>query len=434
MNQLITEVCDSLDTLSEDVLNAWSSDVTLQQNFGWNHPALTRQDLAYIPQALSNRIRLISDESISDRLLELMVDIPEKIEALTATTIPYMFNGNGVSAVPAYMATLDYVSTLFTPILDWEVLNDKNALPVALTRRLRAIKAQLEQISPEEETLRNQIKTINEATEAAFTLPTDLASLNEARIQVGNIVVKSAEFLGKIDTQSKKADEISVNLTAKETEAIKLVEQCEIAYRITTSKGLAGAFETRANALNVSIYAWVGGLIAALGGSIWIGTLRYAVLVAKLDAANPSWGIISIHLTLSVLALAAPVWFGWLATKQINQRFKLSEDYAYKSSVAKAYEGYRKEASSIDKEFVARLFGSALTRLEEAPLRLIGEEEHASPLQELLASKGFQKALETVPELRDSFAKLFNETVGGLVSYSKSGIGKVAKIKDNVEE
>lgn len=84
-----------------------------------------------------------------------------------------------------------------------------------------------------------------------------------------------------------------------------------------------------------------------------------------------------------------------MSTKQINQRFKLAEDYAYKASVAKAYEGYKNEACKVsDGEFEKRLFDSALSRLEEAPLRFVKDEDHTTPWTEMLNSKSFQKFLD----------------------------------------
>ena len=102
---------------------------------------------------------------------------------------------------------------------------------------------------------------------------------------------------------------------------------------------------------------------------------------------NESWGTILMHAILSVLSVGAPLWLAWLSTKQVGQRFRLSEDYAFKASVAKAYEGYRKEANRIDKDLEKRLFSSALSRLEESPLRLIVDDHHGSPLHEALNSK-----------------------------------------------
>lgn len=113
-----------------------------------------------------------------------------------------------------------------------------------------------------------------------------------------------------------------------------------------------------------------------------------------------------MHIVLSVLSIGSPLWFSWLATKQIGQRFRLAEDYAFKASVAKAYEGYRREAAKIDEAFAARLFASALTRLEEAPLRLVENDTHGSPWHELISSPAFQKAMETVPDLRDKFIEI----------------------------
>ena len=159
-------------------------------------------------------------------------------------------------------------------------------------------------------------------------------------------------------------------------EAAKLVKQCEAAYHITTTKGLAGAFDQRAAKLSWSMWTWVGGLIVALGLGSMIGAHRLEVLSVALQMPEPNWGGVAIQAALSFLSVGAPLWFAWLATKQIGQRFRLAEDYAFKASVAKAYEGYRKEAARIDPEFEARLFGSALTRLDEAPLRLVETGSH----------------------------------------------------------
>jgi hypothetical protein len=114
---------------------------------------------------------------------------------------------------------------------------------------------------------------------------------------------------------------------------------------------------------------------------------------------------------LAVLGVGAPLWFSWLATKQIGQRFRLSEDYAFKASVAKAYEGYRKEAAVLDPEFQATLFRSALTRLDEAPLRLVEVEQHGSPWSELLKSEIVKEAMKVAPELPAKIMMIASDTL-----------------------
>ncbi len=428
MHKTIETLCEALDQLGKTTLSSSPDNRTLFEIYGnINFPPLNRHDLADLAFSISQQLRNANPEQIDKKLDETLSDIPRKLQLLYPSTIPNIFVGNAVSAYTAYLATITWVQTVIQPLLGWQSITDSKLLPPRLATRLRGVQAGLDSLIPDFDNLSNQIKTIQDATAAADSLPTDLETLQLARQKIATLETQSSELKVKIELSETSTKEAAEKIAKRKEEADKLIEQCEMAYRITTSKGLAGAFDQRANSLTMSIYGWIAGLIIALSLSVWIGTARYAILVAKLNEVTPSWGVISIHICLSVLALAAPVWFAWLATKQISQRFKLSEDYAYKASIAKAYEGYRREAASIDEQFVARLFGSTLTRLEEAPLRLMNEAEHRSPIQELLASKGFQKALETVPELRESFANFFKETMATVTT----GIGNVLSKNKN---
>jgi len=118
-----------------------------------------------------------------------------------------------------------------------------------------------------------------------------------------------------------------------------------------------------------------------------------------------------LSLKFLLLSVGAPLWFAWLATKQIGQRFRLAEDYAFKASIAKAYEGYRKEAARIDPAFEQRLFDSALTRLDEAPLRLVESGTHGSPWHELANSEAVRRAFSAAPELQDKISGLLREAI-----------------------
>lgn len=128
---------------------------------------------------------------------------------------------------------------------------------------------------------------------------------------------------------------------------------------------------------------------------------------------NPSmsnWAL-GINLFLAALSVGAPIWFGWMATKQINQRFRLSEDYAFKAAVSRAYEGYRKEAARIDKDMEARLLASALSRLDEQPLRFVETDNHGSPWHELASSDAVKAALSTIPGFADKTADFARSAV-----------------------
>jgi hypothetical protein len=118
-----------------------------------------------------------------------------------------------------------------------------------------------------------------------------------------------------------------------------------------------------------------------------------------------------LNLLLSLLSVGAPVWFGWLATKQIGQRFRLAEDYAFKASVSRAYEGFRREAARVDKDMEARLLSSALGRLDEIPLRLVETEAHGSPWHELASSPIVKNAMSLVPEFADQVRELASKAL-----------------------
>jgi gas vesicle protein len=417
MHDVLDSVCESLDELSSVILQSSSEDRTLAEVHGWQHPALTRQNISAIPSALAEKIRQTDANDVPSELLAELEDVPRRLGLLHPTTVPHIFNGNAMTALPALTSTINWLAGILDPIFGWQTLTDNKAMPAPLARRLRGIQADIDELVPNKERLGEQIRQIQDATDAAESLPTDMQSLKEARKTIDRLSTESAELYGKIDERHKNVIDAAKNIADRQQEANKLVEQCEEAYRITTTKGLAAAFDQRATQLGQSMWLWVAGLLCALAMGSYLGSHRVELLSSAIANKDPQWGIIWMHIALSALSVGAPLWFAWLATKQIGQRFKLAEDYGFKASVAKAYEGYKREAARIDEAFEARLFSSALTRLEEAPLRLIGNAEYGSPWHELISSDAFQKAISQIPELKDKFVEI-----------AKNGMSKIGNL------
>lgn len=420
MHASLEATCTALDVLSTTVLNSWSDNRTLREAFGWHHPTVTRHDLAEMPQRLAKRIRDAGVEDVDQTTLNYLADVPRRLTLLQSETVPYMFNGNGAQAAPAYIASLNSLSESLGSILGWVAFPDNKSMPAALARRLRSYQAELDNIAPNSEQLKIQIQQIKDATEAAETLPTDLEALKQAKIKVGELASNAAEMYGKLDGRRDEIEKLLIKIVTHENNADKLVQQCEQAYRITTTKGLAAAFDQRASRLGMSMWVWVFGLLLALFVGGYLGGERVKLLSAAISGSDPQWGVVWLQLVLSALSVGAPLWFAWVATKQIGQRFRLAEDYGFKASVAKAYEGYRKEAARIDSAFEARLFSSALSRLEEAPLRLVEDTTHGSPWHELVASQAFRDAMASIPELRDKFIEIAKKGMDTLKPESKS--------------
>ena len=400
MNQTIQKTCNALNALADSILEMSTDDRTLRDQFGWNCCALTRHDLSNIPRSIAHRLENVDVKSIpADRLKDLD-SLPARITSMQADTIPYMFSsGNSPIAVSAFFGLMSWLNELLTPLLDWELLVDNKALPNALTRRLRSIQADLEALVPDKILVEKQIKLINEATEAAESLPTDLRVLREARATMNQLNVDSTKEFALISERHTEVTSIAQSIQGLENQAKKLVSNCEEAYRITTTKGLAAAFDARAKSLTYSQWWWVSGLLIALTVGSWIGSIRLDTLTTLMSKDVSNWSLIWLNIILSILSIGAPLWFAWLATKQIGQRFRLSEDYAFKASVAKAYEGYRKEAARLDVNLEHRLFSSALTRLEEAPLRLIESSIPGSPWHEMASSDVVKGTIDNVSDI-----------------------------------
>lgn len=423
MQKELEETCTALDALSTAVTNMWGSDATLCEGVGWFAPAVARQELASLASSLAVDIRARDFDGLDGPWLTFVTALPARLAYLQAHTVPHMFSPEGGRAVPAYVTTLSIIRAQLLPAIGWQSVPDAKALPSNLVRRARAAQVELDQLAPDLTNLSEQIRQIQAAHALADSLPIDLAALAEGRAKLATAMAEAkshSEAVASANVDASK--ELSAIKSANE-EAQKLIKLCDSAYRIATTTGLAGAFDQRAGKLAWSMWAWVGGLTVALGIGSIIGSHRLEILSAALAVPNPNWGGIAIQAVLSLLSVGAPLWFAWLSTKQIGQRFRLAEDYAFKASVAKAYEGYRTEAVRIDPAFEARLFSSALDRLDEAPLRLVESGTHGSPWHELANSEAAGRAFNAIPELQGQVTSLLRD---GIAAASKLAGKKTA--------
>ena len=73
-----------------------------------------------------------------------------------------------------------------------------------------------------------------------------------------------------------------------------------------------------------------------------------------------------------------------------------------------------KEAERIDSEFEARLFSSALDRLEEAPLRLVEDHQHGSPLHEFANSTVVKEAMSSFPDFANRVLAMAEDGISAI--------------------
>jgi hypothetical protein len=416
--------CEALDDLAKGVLAFAGDGRRLNEIHGWMAPSLTIREVASMASQLAADIRSASPDDCLEDILEFIDTIPQRVTVLKNSVLPQFPSGNIGQALPAYISTLQFIRATVLPTVGWIDIPTNSALPAKLARRATAAQRQLDELVGQIPALGTKISEIEAAHAVSENLAFDLQALAEARAKVEKAVAETAVQNEKAKGNSLSSQQRLDDMKLHAETAAKLIAQCEDAYQITTTKGLAGAFDQRAQSLAWSMRGWVIGLAGALATGAYIGSARLATLTAELGSKEPRWSLVATHVVISVLGIGAPLWFSWLATKQIGQRFRLSEDYAFKASVAKAYEGYRKEAAKIDPEFQSKLFGSALTRLDEAPLRLVETEQHSTPWQEFANSDAIKNALKLAPELQ---AKVI-EAVRDALKNASNAAGQATKV------
>ncbi|MBI3144390.1 MAG: hypothetical protein HYZ18_03805 [Pseudogulbenkiania sp.] len=396
----------------------------------WSFAGVDRHELGELAIRLADRIASEGGDELTVNEA-LLSQYPQRLQYLRDNTVPNLLNGNASQAVSAYVITLESLERAMAPALTVDPVKVAADVKTAkdLRSKLRGLGSRVEELEPKVDALQEMANQIVQAHAAADQLPTDLATLREAREEIQSLrglAAKDHDGARKLFEQMQEWD---AKLQASAEAAEGTIARCEDAMRASTSLGLAGAFHDQAKQLTRSMVYWVVGLIGALGAGMYFGGQQLHGLSEAIQSTTPTM-IVWTRLFLSLLSVGAPVWFAWLATKQIGQRFRLAEDYAYKASISRAYEGYRREAMQLDEDFQTKLFASALARLDEQPLRFVEHETHGSPWHELLSSDVVKEALRITPELGGRFTEIARETIAAAKSQK---VASKAKDKGELE-
>lgn len=424
MSPILLDIKTELNEIINQLESSIPNDEALNYAQGhWAFPGITKAELIAEAKSLISLIEDKGNDEVDDKD-GVLARYLRALEFLSANTVPQIW-GNANDAVPAYIITINALKTALESFL---IKDDSKELAIQLRnqrRRVRSLEASLNELEPRTSPLKEMVSSIEQAHETAEQLPTDLESLREARETIGQLVTESTADKTAVSNTKTEIEKLQAELKDASKEAKDILEECKSTYAAATSVGLAAAFAERSDNLSKSIRFWVGGLILSLSAGGYFGSAQLQKLLELMAQKNISNLSMSINFIMAVLSIGAPVWFSWLATKQIGQRFKLSEDYAFKASVSRAYEGFRKETARFDKEMEAKLLSSALTRLDELPLRLVEAESHGSPWHELASSSIVKQAMSKIPSFPDKVKEL-----AGNVMSKEQELTKVAQIKN----
>ncbi|MBD1576286.1 hypothetical protein HC723_07540 [Vibrio sp. S11_S32] len=429
MNQQLLELITELKQLQEIINDKQIHEAGFARH-GWNQVHLTKNDVYYFLNNYIEKMEHYGDADITEGLKKTIPIHIANISKLQKTVTSH-FNDQAahlISMVPVLLLTLNTIfSDIDYELFSYENIQDKKLLPQALTRRLRSSTARLDEIESSTASLNEKINLINEAHDAAEQLPTDLESLKNTRNELNQLlknakasINKNANEIEQIKTEAIKNQaqiitvygEISTlkqQMADLQIEAKGLVKDCDDSLQIATTVGLAAGFDQKERQLKRSIWVWIVGLLIALGSGVLIGVDRVKDLSIALST-DLTVGQAILQSVISFFSVGGPLWLAWISTQQINQRFKLSEDYAYKATVAKSFTGFKKQAKRFDEATEQRLFNSTLDRLDEMPLRLLEGKDYNSPWHEFIDSEAFKKAIDSIPSLATEAGRFASKT------------------------
>ena len=446
----IEDVAVTFEGVADRIESVWTPHVALEKTFrdrAWSDTPLTPANAIWLAKEISLRLRnAVADdgEPAVVKANEFWVSMAEQAEQMDFAN----FNSNPHQVATSTFCFLQYCNT-FLPTrpadVDWSKAKAKGYIPRDLARKIGSIEKRLVDLGPRSESLHDKIAAIEAAHDAAEQLPTDMEELRRNNEQLRKLLSEAQRNAALIENNFNDTKKIREKISSnhEETESLveksnELVEKCNENYRITTSAGLAGAFEARSTSLNRTGWVWVVLLAIALICAVGIGYFRIDAY-ENLLRSEAATSVILLNLLVTVLGVGGPIWLAWLATKNIGQSFKLAEDYAFKASISKAYEGYRKEAVNLDPEFAKQLFGSALTRLDEAPSRFISSVDHNTPLAEMLDNPAIKEFISVFPEMQEKLVKYIVDqkttagvTVGAVAAATAEKLRANGKSREDV--
>jgi hypothetical protein len=411
-----TGLLKALSDLQATLQQHSNSNANFVDQHSYNGLPLTAKDIANVAGSLLSKFQAVDWNRVPS---QVQVDeVRLVVERAVNVIVPNVYSS--VHPANSLLLTLYWVDAVLSNVLGTPDFSEVLRLPAAIQRDVSVAQRRLQSSSAGIDAIDEKLRAIQDAYSAADRLPGTLADLEQALQDVQFIRAQALGHEGSAKKSADDAESFKQAVGSAKVQAEDVLGRVHQAFRAATSQGLAKEFKDKARALEYSMYGWTFALIASLGAAIFIGSQRFPIIIAAAEKALPdnqvSWNVLLIQLLVGVLGLAGPVWLAWISTKQIGQRFRLAEDYAYKAALSSAYEGYRTEAISLDPMLQAQLFAIALTRLDEIPLRLVEQDVPGSPLHEILKSQEFRAAADAVPKFRD-------RVLGILSAYPKAWFG-----------
>lgn len=246
-----------------------------------------------------------------------------------------------------------------------------------------------------EDELRKTLEEAGQRSERIKALTTEIEGYERtaanARVNVeasSTSTKQTAETLEALLAKQTERSDILANLLDEfEQKKIVVDETLEGASKVA----LANSFQNRRKSLSIERWCWVAGFVGGIAALVLAGALIVPQVLAD---AHPKDQPKYLEMMGHFLILAPLVWVTWFAARKAGQTMRLAEDYAFKEAAAHSFVGYKREMGD-DSEMLHQLRQYAVRNFGADPLRVLSDDEAASPLHYVL-----DKLLQRIDKLK----------------------------------
>jgi hypothetical protein len=222
------------------------------------------------------------------------------------------------------------------------------------------------------------------STQRSAEIETLLKAAREAEINLGKILNHLQKSDGIASGHEVRVEELSKKLETLNTRAEGLLPGF-------TSTGLAHSFSEQKQRFAIPQKRWLQTFISCIIGLILVASPSF--LNAIIGAPADSWGVIFRGMAMRLPIVIPLVWLAIYAGRNYMVSLRLEEDYAYKETISRAFEGYKREMKDIpigeakNPTPLTTLCGNVLTAIAERPGRIYdGKQKDITPLNEALTA------------------------------------------------
>jgi hypothetical protein len=223
-------------------------------------------------------------------------------------------------------------------------------------------------------------QTAQAAVAESLARATSDTSAIEARGKEAKAALDSiADTTSKVKDTRVRVDEYEAELERIKTAYGALQEKVEGLLPHAASASLASAFREQKQRFKNPLKWWVGTFAGALLALFITGFVG-------LDVSNNSWDAILRHFVQRLPVVVPLVWLTLFSGRNFMLALRAQEEYAFKEAISTAFEGYKREMSSIQvptgvRSPVVALYEDVLRVLSLRPGRIYeGKHEDITPL------------------------------------------------------